>query len=284
MCVINALHVYLLLNLQDLQSAISQAGTLSEIQAMKHDMTPRLPPIQDRTLSGNILDASLGVFHLREQPVVVDKEQEVVEVNGVSNGDEEVVTEYLDAQLTIGKVVSVGQDSCYKSDIEDDLSIDRSMCTESDDKNETAVLRVDNESSDDTPGVGMEIICGATSDLETSPFVVSQSHGSNNNSRVGGCEEIDSDLILHELDTTYSKESKLPKKRKTRNKGIDIIENSTDTDSDSQFGKILQIIERAPYELRIPPKNKNYSTGIRRRRRRTTPRSRGTTPKTRGKK
>ena len=287
-------------NLQDLNSAISQATSLSEIHTMKHDMTPRLPPIQDRTLSGNILDASLGVFRLPEQPVIVDSiSQEVVEMNGITNGDEDVVTEYMDAQLTIGKVVNVEQDSCYRSDIEEELHNDRSVCAESDVKNETVVLRVDNESSDDTPGVGMEIVCGAASDLEAGPFVVSQSHGLNSTNRVSGTsssplrgsEERDTDQVLHDLDSTFCvknhssiqqqqqqtpvKANKLTRKRKSAGKGIEIVENSTDTDSDSHFGKILEIIERAPYELRIPPKSKNYSTGIRRRRRRSTPKSRG---------
>lgn len=228
-----------------------------------------------------------------------------MEINGmISNGDH-VVTEYLDAQLTIGKVVSVGQDSCYKSDTEEDANNDRNACAESEDRNDPIGVRVYNESSDDTPGVGMEIVYGAASDLETGPFVVSQSHEMmlNGTNRVGtspfrGYE----DDLTHDLDSTYCvrNHSTTPQHQKNeqqqqltakvtksgRKRGrprkvpivVEAVENSTDTDSDSQFGKILQIIERAPYELRIPEKNKNYSTGIRRKRRRTT------TPKSRGKK
>ena len=49
--------------LQEMEDAIEQASALRRIKQMKQIMTPRLPPLHNRTLSGNILDATLGVLH-----------------------------------------------------------------------------------------------------------------------------------------------------------------------------------------------------------------------------
>ena len=51
-----------------MQFALEQASTLRRIRQMKHTMTPRLPPLHNRTLTGNVLDASLGLMSTPQVP------------------------------------------------------------------------------------------------------------------------------------------------------------------------------------------------------------------------
>ena len=51
-----------------MEYALKQASTMRRIRQMKRTMTPRLPPLHNRTLTGNILDASLGVMNTPEPP------------------------------------------------------------------------------------------------------------------------------------------------------------------------------------------------------------------------
>ena len=46
---------------------LEQASALRRIRQMKQTMTPRLPPLHNRTLTGNILDASLGLMNATPQ-------------------------------------------------------------------------------------------------------------------------------------------------------------------------------------------------------------------------
>lgn len=51
-----------------MEFALEQASTLRRIRQMKPTMTPRFPPLHNRTLTGNILDASLGLMNTPQLP------------------------------------------------------------------------------------------------------------------------------------------------------------------------------------------------------------------------
>ena len=53
-----------------MEGAMTQASALKTVRQMKRTMTPRFVPLHNRTLSGNILDTTLGVLDTTDQPEV----------------------------------------------------------------------------------------------------------------------------------------------------------------------------------------------------------------------
>ena len=123
---------------------------------MKHTMTPRVPQLHNRTLSGNIFDQSLGVLH-----------DSVLDGNGIA-------TELLDSEHAhlqiIGKEVSISQeesenflseDQRYSSQQQQQQQQQHDGSVEDSDSRLDA-LNCSPEKfscSDDTPGIGMEVVC-----------------------------------------------------------------------------------------------------------------------------
>lgn len=153
--VVQLLHVLYLVNflcVQDMEATISQAEAFAEIRKMKHVMTPRVPQLHNRTLSGNIFDQSLGVLHdSRTTPELLDSEHAHLEI--------------------IGKEVSIWQED--SSEVPNPLrSGGRHASEDSDSGVGSGEARTYGEGGggvdaavspekyiDDTPGIGMEVIC-----------------------------------------------------------------------------------------------------------------------------
>lgn len=69
-----------------------QASALRSIRQMKHTMTPRFPPLHNRTLSGNLLDTTLGILqtpdHLEVDPSPLDTTNIAPELHAIDQDSE----------------------------------------------------------------------------------------------------------------------------------------------------------------------------------------------------
>lgn len=136
---------------QDLEATYTQAKAFAEIQLMKHTMTPKVPQLQNRTLSGNILDQSLGLLH----DSTLDGSTTAAELLDQSD--------YPHFSM-IGEEVSITQEES-----------EGVVPEAADDNVEQTTEEVEGDGgadSEDTPGIGMEVVCvgGLEQDSENEKY------------------------------------------------------------------------------------------------------------------
>lgn len=141
-------------------------------------MTPRLPQLQNRTLSGNILDQSIGILH-----------DSMLDGNGIAS--EMLDSEHAHLQI-IGKEVSISQEESETVGVEFPSAVEQRYAPSegSDDERNGSVIggkRKAKEvavcspekfsSSDETPGIGMEVVCVGGLDSSLSVLTLPTSSG-----------------------------------------------------------------------------------------------------------
>ncbi len=223
---------------KDLEATLAQAEAVAEIKKMKHTMTPRVPQLHNRTLSGNILDQSLGILH-----------ESMLDNNGVTS--ELLDSEHAHLQI-IGKEVSISQEESegIATEFAGDDNHPRTSCE--DDTGTNAVMQESRSTvahsspeklscSDDTPGIGMEVVCVGGSESDTS--VVTQPVNemeivSSQNGIVNGFESFsESSIAATEQNVDIDDEEE---------------EEEETVDSDDIQKSILQLLQDAYYDLRFP--------------------------------
>ena len=144
--------------MQDLEATVSQAEAFAEIRKMKHTMTPRVPQLHNRTLSGNIFDQSLGVLHdSRTSPELLDSEHAHLEIIG-----KEVSIWQEDSNETADTVRNRGRHASEDSDSGVGSGEARMSGEGGGGGGGSGVLEIlasPEKYMDDTPGIGMEVIC-----------------------------------------------------------------------------------------------------------------------------
>ena len=211
---------------------------------MKHTMTPRVPQLHNRTLSGNILDQSLGILH---DTVLLE------------NGFTMELMDSEQAQLQIiGKEVSISQEDSENIAALDHMSNEKKTGdheeTWSDDRR-VEIEPVDSNleklsCSDDTPGIGREVVCIGDSEsvFSSHPITEMEIVSSHNGIVNGGMRSIpthEEPKILHS--TTVVQDDNITEKTVDK----PMFEN-LETETDDWHRQILQFIQDAHYDLRFP--------------------------------
>ena len=205
---------------------------------MKHTLTPRVPQLHNRTLSGNIFDQSLGILH-----------DTVLDGNGINS--ELLDSEHAHLQI-IGKEVSIWQEESDSAETAGDKQ--RYMLGEGSSESlggeggggginpkpgEAASSPDKFPCSDDTPGIGMEVVCvgGAAPSVsmnELEPAVVSSHNGGFMNGVVTSTE----------FDLHHAPGEGLSGKG---------VEEKLDCEVEGEIQlKILRLFQDARYDLRFP--------------------------------
>ena len=191
---------------------------------MKHHMTPRLPPLHDRTLSGNYLDASFGL--LREN----HSEEVVGPTTTAAGGGSEATALHCGASKIVPELAAISSEEMngysHFGNLEIVLEDQLPVIAET-------VERSSGEPCEEEEGEG-------GTQLDSNPTSEEQ------HSDV--CSNITFDVTA-KLDTTA--------KSPTKSCGAQTAAGEEpDTDSDSQsYSKLLKNIEQAPYELRFRVRN-----------------------------
>lgn len=212
---------------QDLEATISQAKAVAEIRKMKHAMTPRVPQLHNRTLSGNIFDQSLGILH--DSGVTPDSEHAHLEI--------------------IGKEVSIWQDDSENNDQQfggerqQPMSGDggvggREAGTVEEAAGELTVAVTSPEKfADDTPGIGMEVVCEEGVDTSDSMNEIESSVLPLHNGVINGLKGTPTDFALVNLHQRAGASG----------------DKSAAEDSDGEVHlKIMRLFQDARYDLRFP--------------------------------
>ena len=202
---------------------------------MKHVLTPRVPQLHNRTLSGNIFDQSLGLLH-----------DSLLDGNAIT-----LDSEHANLQI-IGKEVSISLEE--SENLPTDGQGEETKCAENGlpdngPRNTTDTLASSPEKlacSEDTPGIGMEVVCIGGSDSDVLATV----------QPVNETEIISSQNGIHPSMSTAT-ESVLtvlhhsPNKTGSRTQAKD--DDSLDSDNDGSMQRqILQLLQDACYDLRFP--------------------------------
>ncbi len=231
--------------LQDLEATLSQAEAIAEIKKMKHAMTPRVPQLHNRTLSGNIFDQSLGIL-----------QDSILDGNGIT-------TELLDSDHAhlpiIGKEVSISQEES-ENFLSDDhrYSQHEGGVEESDTRMDAVNCSPEKFAcSDDTPGIGMEVVCTEVPDASAT-FAMHQLHESENsivsshNGMVNGFGGISPPPPPppHEPHPTFPSMMDV---LQSPSKGTEGFMRGSDKIMDLEvYTKLLQDFQDSRYDLRFP--------------------------------
>lgn len=202
---------------------IAQAKAFAEIRKMKHAITPRVPQLHNRTLSGNIFDQSLGVLHASGvTPELFDTEHAHLEI--------------------IGKEVSIWQEDPESADLQSS-SVDKqrhlsggsdSGMGSGDVRTGEAAVVSPEKFADDTPGIGMEVVCeeGVETGISMNDIESSLHNG-----------------VINGLKAPPTLFNHLHQ----RSTGAGLGDMSSTEDSDGEIHiKILRIFQDARYDLRFP--------------------------------
>lgn len=187
---------------------------------MKHAMTPRVPQLHNRTLSGNIFDQSLGILH--DRGVTPDSEHAHLDI--------------------IGKEVSIWQEDS-ESNLQQ-FGRERQRHPSSDSgvasgeartmEEATEVVTSPEKFADDPPGIGMEVVCEDGTD--PSDEIESSSVLPIHNGVINGLKGTPANFTLINHHQRAGEGDK-----------------STTEDSDGEVHKeIMKIFQNARYDLRFP--------------------------------
>ncbi len=246
---------YSLKFIQDLEATLSQAEAIAEIKKMKLAMTPRVPQLHNRTLSGNIFDQSLGIL-----------QDSILDGNGITTellDSEHAHLEIIGNQVSISSEVhSAEEDNSSHVANRDDGEIGKDFLSLEGD----AV----NGIPEDTPGVGMEVVC--SEGCESSSLSIMQSTVIPHSEEDPDCSVMVVQSIISpctdgipngfEISLPHTESSKPGFSEEEMDHGCDRLVNkaltlmeSKNQDSDSEgemHYKIMQLLQEAPYELRYP--------------------------------
>ena len=243
---------------QDLEATIYQAEAVAEIRRMKTTPLSRVPQLHNRTLSGNILEQSLNV--LPAGSILEESDNSDLQIIGeevsISN------QEHPDLQI-IGEEVSVPQEEETKAAGAGggkgeggggggERGEAKEGCCESPEKLPC---------SDDTPGIGMEVVCvGGMDGMDSSAQHLSELDTaattiiSSQNGYVNGLEDLSNmSVALLAVQQQQQQQQLSPGGAKVRPGPSEALEDGMMEPSDTSLHrKILQLVAGARYDLRFP--------------------------------